>query len=74
MKFQVPFLHCIEQFDGIGGDNEFVDSFAIGNHIKENHPVEWENLTSVKVTFSDLGYDELVNTSFYKVHSIPMFT
>ena len=42
----VQLLHCIEQFKGQGGENEFTDGFAVASHIKENYPKEWEILTT----------------------------
>ena len=70
---QIQFLHCIKQFEGIGGDNEFVDSFAVASHIKENYPMEWQALTQMKCAFSDLGYDEISDSTFYKIHYSPIF-
>lgn len=69
----VQCLHCLEQAKGTGGDNEFVDGFAVAQKIRQNHPKEWEILTSVDCTFSDLGYDSSVDTSFYKVRKTPVF-
>ena len=50
-----------------------MDSFAIGYYIKENHPKEWDYLTKVKCAFSDLGYDEISDSTFYKIHHVPIF-
>ena len=67
----VQLLHCIEQFKGQGGENEFTDGFAVANYIRENHPKEWKILTTYKCGFSDLGYDEASNTTFYKIRYSP---
>ena len=67
----VQLLHCIEQFKGQGGENEFTDGFAVANFIRENHPIEWKILTTYKCGFSDLGYDEASNTTFYKIRYSP---
>ena len=69
---QIQFLHCIKQFQGIGGDNEFVDSFAVAKHIEENYPKEWHALTQIKCAFSDLGYDDMSDSTFYKIHYAPI--
>ena len=68
---QVQLLHCIEQFKGKGGDNEFVDGFAVAKFIMENHPQEWKLLTTVDGCFSDIGYDDVSNSRFYKVRHVP---
>jgi gamma-butyrobetaine dioxygenase len=65
-------LHCIEQFKGKGGDNEFVDGFNVAKYIKENHPETWRILTKNYVSFSDCGYDEVGDTKFYKIKSWPV--
>ena len=65
-------LHCIEQFKGQGGDNEFADGFAVAQHIKENYAEEWKILTTYKCGFSDVGYDDASNTTFYKIHHVPI--
>ena len=64
-------LHCINQFQGEGGENEFVDSFAIAENLRQNFPEIFKILTEKKVAFSDLGYDEVSKTSFYKIRFTP---
>jgi len=67
----VQFLHCIEQFKGEGGENQFSDGLSVADHIRKNYPEEWRLLTSVKCCFSDLGYDDTADTTFYKVYYSP---
>ena len=55
-----------------GGDNEFVDSFHIGEIIREKYPTEWKILTETKVDFHDVGVDKY--GEFYKVQQKPTFT
>ena len=62
----------MKQFEGTGGDNEFVDSFAVACHIKEHYPKECLTLTQVECAFSDLGYEEISDSSFYKVYHTPI--
>ena len=67
----MQFLHCIDQFNGVGGENEFVDGFAVAEHIQQQYPKEWNILTTVKCPFSDIGYDDESGTTFYKIRHIP---
>lgn len=50
-----------------------MDGFAVAEYMKKNHPYEWKILTSVKVNFRDLGYDEEGKSDFYKIQNIQTF-
>ena len=65
-------MHCIEQFQGEGGDNEFADGFSVAEFIKNNYPKEWDILTTKKCTFSDIGYGLEMKTDFYKIREVPI--
>ena len=66
-------MHCLKQFKGEGGDNQFVDGFAVGQHLSRNHPEEWKLLTNTKFTFSDVGSDSEAGTKFYTIYKTPIF-
>ena len=67
-------MHCIEQFEGEGGDNIFADGLSVAEFIKQNHPKEWNLLTTKKCTFSDIGYGDNLHgeTDFYKIREVPV--
>lgn len=54
MYFEAPpglqFLHCLES-SVQGGDSLFVDSFKAVEELRQHHPIDFEVLTSVPVTF-----------------------
>ena len=71
-KLQTQFLHCIDQFEGDGGQNEFVDGFHIENTIRQNYPEEHNILTKTKIDFADMGNEDIVG-EFHKVFQAPIF-
>lgn len=46
----LQFLHCLVN-DATGGDSTFVDGFAIANHLRLEHPADFELLTQTPVSF-----------------------
>ncbi len=66
-------LHCIQQYEMSGADNEFVDGFYLAKMIESNHPKEWKTLTTVPVDFWDVGVEEEPYGKFHKVTSLPTF-
>jgi hypothetical protein len=48
-----------------------VDGFRVGKIIREQHPAEWDILTSTKVNFWDVGTNDY--GEFHKVTSFPTF-
>ena len=63
-------LHCIEQFQGDGGDSTFADGFRVAEWIRTRHPNEWHTLTSCAVEFSNVGKDAF---EFNKLVRAPTF-
>lgn len=52
-------MHCIEQTeDPEGGENYFVDGFSIADFLRKEKPEIFKALTTLKVTFRDIGKDE----------------
>ena len=72
LHFQTQFLHCIDQFDGDGGENEFVDGFYVEKIIRQNYPEEHKILTQTKVDFVDIGSEDIAG-EFYKMFQAPVF-
>ena len=71
-SFQTQFLHCIDQYSGEGGENEFVDTFHLEKLIRKHHPAEHEFLTTKKVDFYDVGSEDIVG-QFHKTFQAPVF-
>ena len=69
----VQFLHCIEQCELKGGENEFTDGFHIASMIQQNNPDDFKTLSTVKVDFWDVGVEEEPIGEFHKVTSLPTF-
>ena len=69
----VQFLHCIEQYKVIGGENEFTDGFHIAKIIQDNNPEDFKTLSTVNVDFWDEGVEEEPIGEFHKVTSLPTF-
>ena len=44
--------------DPVGGDSYFVDGFSIANYFRSKHPEIFQILTTMKVTYRDIGKDE----------------
>lgn len=57
-------LHCIEQHDGKGGDNEMSDGFLAASILREKKPVLFDVLTKSPIYFQDKGH---ANYDFDKV-------
>ena len=72
VTLQTQFLHCIDQFLGEGGENEFVDGFFIEKIIRQNHPEEHKILTQKKVDFVDVGSEDIAG-EFSKMFQAPVF-
>ncbi|XP_002736971.1 gamma-butyrobetaine dioxygenase-like [Saccoglossus kowalevskii] len=53
----VQMLHCIQQYDGEGGDSEFTDGFKAAIQLKKENPKAFEILTTTWLNFSDIGID-----------------
>ena len=51
----VQWLHCIEQFDMEGGENEFVDGYRLLDIIRRNHPEIWKVMTTMPIEWLDTG-------------------
>ena len=51
-------LHCIVQTPTKGGDNVFADGFHVAEVMKEKHPDMYQTLTTVPVTYNDVGSDQ----------------
>ena len=64
-------LHCIKQFEGEGGDSEFVDGFRVAEQMKEVDPESYEIMKKVPIDFYDIGTDHL---DFHKIVKKPLFT
>ena len=69
----VQFLHCIEQCELTGGENEFTDGFNIAKMIQDNNPQDFKTLSEVNVDFWDVGVEEEPIGEFHKVTSLPTF-
>ena len=73
----VQFLHCIKQYQGAGGKNEFVDAFAVAEKMREHFPAEFELLSKTDVHFWDAGVldndDAGLSGKFHKRNSFPTF-
>jgi gamma-butyrobetaine dioxygenase len=69
----VQLLHCIQQYEMEGAENEFVDGFYLANMIRDKFPKEYKTLTTVPVDFWDVGVEEEPYGEFHKVTSIPSF-
>ena len=70
--FQTQFLHCIDQYSGEGGENEFVDAFHLEKLIRKDFPAEHKILTETKVDFYDVGSEDIVG-KFHKTFQSPVF-
>ena len=74
----VQFLHCIEQRELKGGENEFTDGFHIASVIQNNNPEDFKTLTTVNVDFWNVGVDstpkhfhnEVEEESFGEFHKV----
>ena len=51
----VQWLHCIEQFEMEGGENEFVDGYRLLDIIRRQHPDIWKIMTTVPIEWLDTG-------------------
>ena len=72
----VQFLHCIKQYQGAGGDNQFADAFAVAEKMREQFPAEFELLSKTEVHFWDAGVlddDAEFSGKFHKRNSFPTF-
>lgn len=54
---QVQLLHCIEQCQGEGGDNEFSDGFHVAHQLKESNYDAYKLLTTIPIDSYDIGID-----------------
>jgi len=66
----VQLLHCIQQAEGEGGENHFVDGFNIAEHLRTSDPEAFEILSTVKFLFNDVGKD--MYGEFDKVYERPV--
>ena len=74
----VQFLHCIKQYKGSGGDNQFADAFAVAEKMREDFPAEFKLLSETNVHFWDAGVldmdaDTENSGKFHKRNSFPTF-
>ena len=70
----MQFLHCIEQYQLEGGDNQFCDGFMIEKIMKENFYEDWKVLTEIGVPFMDDGSETIDGYGdFSKVQVVPTF-
>ncbi|KAG8228929.1 hypothetical protein J437_LFUL007321 [Ladona fulva] len=51
----VNMLQCIVQWAGPGGENHLVDSFAVAELMRQEHPKEYEILSKTIVDWVDIG-------------------
>ena len=51
----VQWLHCIEQFQMEGGENEFVDGYHLLDIIRHKHPEVWSTMIKVPIEWLDTG-------------------
>ncbi|CAH1797488.1 unnamed protein product, partial [Owenia fusiformis] len=66
----IQMLHCIEQYEGEGGENDFSDGFYVAQLTKERAPEEYKTLETTPIDFWDVGEDVI---KFHKVIPIYMF-
>ena len=69
---QTQFLHCIDQFNGDGGESQFVDGFHVEKIIRQSHPEEHKILTTTKVDFVDVGTEDIAG-EFSKMFQASVF-
>ena len=70
-------LHYIKQYQGEGGQNRFVDGFAVAEKMRKEFPEEWSCLATVPVQFADRGVtdvgDNIGVERFYMKLAVPTF-
>ena len=64
-------LHCVNQAQGRGGENQFVDGFHVAEQLKRTDPESFKLMTDVCVDFYDLGEED--GRKFYKILRQPLF-
>jgi len=72
----VQFLHCIQQTQGEGGENQFVDGFFVAAKIKQDYPEIFDLLRTQNVEYWDAGTsdekDADIQDQFHKRFSRPV--
>ena len=54
---QIQMLHCIEQADSTGGENQFVDGLNVSEQVRREYPDSYELLRTREIDFRDVGTD-----------------
>ena len=66
----IQLLHCIHQYNGLGGQSLLADGFLIAKQMKEEFPQHYELMVNTPIEFTDVGMDY---TKFCKIHHSPSF-
>lgn len=67
---QAQFIHCIVQYQGVGGDSLIVDATHVARQLQLISPDYYRILTETPVDWFDIGTDE--TGEYYKVLRLPM--
>ncbi|KAG0714700.1 Gamma-butyrobetaine dioxygenase [Chionoecetes opilio] len=66
----VQFIHCVVQYEGVGGDTQVTDAVHVAHQLQQAHPEHYRVLTDTPVDWFDIGTDE--NMEFHKLLRLPM--
>jgi len=63
-------LHCLIQAEGVGGENQLVDTLRVSRLLKESNPEFYHALSTVPVDWTDEGVEE--GRAFHSIHRAPV--
>ncbi|KAK8393294.1 hypothetical protein O3P69_013366 [Scylla paramamosain] len=66
----VQFIHCITQYEGVGGDSQITDAIHVARQLQKECPEHYRLLTDTPVDWFDIGTDE--TGEFYKLLRLPV--
>ncbi|XP_045110420.1 gamma-butyrobetaine dioxygenase-like isoform X2 [Portunus trituberculatus] len=66
----VQFIHCIKQYEGVGGDSQITDAVHVARQLQKACPEHYRLLTDTLVDWFDIGKDE--TGEFYKLLRLPV--
>lgn len=66
----VQFIHCITQYEGVGGDSQITDAVHVARQLQEECPEHYRRLTDTLVDWFDIGTDEI--GEYHKLLRLPV--
>ena len=66
----MQFIHCIVQYEGVGGDSLITDAVHVARQLQQACPEHYRVLTDTPVDWFDIGTDEI--GEFHKLLRLPI--